>query len=540
MSPEVASLLGGSALLIYSIEELSKTVQYIAGSRFRVWINTFAENRFSGILLGIVLSLVLSSSGAVTVMLVGLANARLLSLEQVFSVTLGASIGSTFIVHLFTFNLSEWGLTLVAAAVAVEWLSSEERVSRSARGVLYLGLMFFSMGLVVQAGKQLEQNELFRYTISYFRARPLVSLIIATVLTAIIHSSAATIVFVMSLMVSSGGTLVEALPWVLGANLGTTTTAYLASLRSGPLGKQAALGNFLCKVVGCVICMPLLPQIADLIARLGGDVSWEIALSHTLFNVGLAVLFFPFIGLGVSVARRLVSTHESGGPFVFQYLDPRTLSAPELALAQAQREILRLSDTVEQMVEKSIHLFQHGSEREIEALKGMDAVVDFLNRGIKLYLTKLSQKEMAPEQVQKEFELLLRTNDLENIGDIIDKNIVDLVRKNLRKGYVFSEEGWGEITAFHSKVVELLRLSTAYFNSRDRALGTKLKLLHQQIEDFSLDLAEQHMQRLHRGVKATIDTTSVHLDVLGNLQRIAALAVNFMRIHDPRSEVGLR
>lgn len=530
MSPELTLLLGGSALLIYAIEELSNSVTYIAGSKFRVWINSLAENRLKGVLLGILLSVLLSSSGAVTVMLVGLANARLLNLTQVFSVTLGASIGSTFIVHLFTFRVSEWGLLLVAGAVALEWLSTSEWVSRAARGALFLGLMFFSLGLVVQAGNQLEQDELFRYTINYFRDRPLVSLLISTILTAIIHSSAATIAFVMSLMVAQQGSIYEAIPWILGANLGTTATAFFASFRSGALGKQAALGNLLCKVFGIVICYALMRPFGRLLEEIGGDVSRQVAFGHTLFNVFVAIVFLPFIPWGVRLVKRMVGFDEKKGPFVFHYLDNRTLHTPELALAQAQREILRLSDTVEQMVTKSIHLFEKSTDREIELLKDMDAVVDYLNKGIKLYLAKLSQKDMTREQVQKEFSLLLRTNDLENIGDIIDKNIVDLVRKNLRKGYSFSREGWDEILGYHRKVVELLHLSTAYFNSRDRALKSKIKLLHDEIQALILELTQHHMQRLHRGVKESIDTTSVHLDVLGNLHRIASLSVNFTRV----------
>lgn len=541
MSPELITLLGGSALLVYSIEELSRNVQYLAGSRFRVWINTFAENRLSGILLGVVLSVLLTSSGAVTVILVGLASARLLSLEQVFSVTLGASIGTTFIVQLFAFGISDYGLFFFAMGVFVSSVARSDRFYHGARSLMFLGLMFFSMGMVVQSGKLMEQSEIFQYTINYFRDRPIVSLLISSSLTALVHSSAATIAFVMSLMVARNGTLIEAIPWVLGANLGTTATAYFASFKSGILGKQAALGNLLTKLVGVAICYPLMPYFAELVQWMAGnDVSRQIAHAHTFFNVALAVLFFPFIPWGVKVVRRWVPDKEGDGAFTFQYLDPRSLGTPELALAQSQREILRLSDIVEQMVDKSIHLFEGASQREIESLKEMDQVADFLNKGIKLYLTKLSQTEMTPEQVQREFDLLLRTNDLENMGDIVDKNIVELVRKNIKKGYAFSKEGWTEISEFHVKIVEILRLSTAYFNSRDPALLGRLQAQHQHIQDLMIDCTEKHIQRLHRAVKESMDTTSVHLDLLGNLQRIADLAVNCVKVRGWKPELDMK
>jgi phosphate:Na+ symporter len=145
----LVTLVGGTALMIHAIEELSRSVQYLAGSKFRSWINLFAANRLSAILLGLFLSILLSSSGAVTVMLVGLANARLLTLEQVFAVTLGASIGTTLIVHLFAFNVSQYGLLIMAAGVALESISHSDKLIRIGRGLLYLGMMFFSMSLIV-------------------------------------------------------------------------------------------------------------------------------------------------------------------------------------------------------------------------------------------------------------------------------------------------------------------------------------------------------------------------------------------------------
>ena len=539
MSPELINLVGGSALLVYSIEELSKNIQYLAGSRVRVWINTFAHNRVSGVLLGIIFSLLLSSSSAVTVMLVGMANAQLLTLEQVFSVTLGASIGTTFIVQLFAFQILEYGLIFVAAGVLLASFSRADRTYHFARSLLFLGLMFFSMRMLVDSGTVLERNEFFKFLIGYFRDRPLVSFFIAAAFTAIIHSSAATIAFVMSLMIAQHGTLAEAIPWVLGANLGTTTTAYFASLRSGYLGKQAALGQLLCKTAGVIFIFPLIPYLIKFSVYLAGpDVSREIAHSHTLFNLFVALIFFPFVPWGVRLVRYFSRDQDGDGPFHFKYLDPRSLDTPELALAQAQREILRLSDTVEQMVERSILLFSRANQREIEALKDRDQVVDFLNRGVKMYLTRLSQSEMTPEQVHREFEYLLRTNDLENIGDIVDKNILELVRKNIKKGYVFSKEGWKEITEFHAKVVECLRLSTVYFNSRDRVLYSRLLILHEQIEDMTLDLSENHVQRLHKGVKESLNTTSVHLDLLSNLKRIADLSISFVKIDSLKVETG--
>jgi phosphate:Na+ symporter len=339
----------------------------------------------------------------------------------------------------------------------------------------------------------------------------------------------------MSLMVTRQGNIVEALPWVLGANLGTTTTAYFASLNGGVLGKQAALGNLLIKVFGVAVSFPLYEywgRVCILLAPT--DLARQIAHAHTLFNVVLAIIFFPFIGVGVRLVRKLIQDRPDGTPFHFHYLDPRSLDAPELALAQAHREILRVSDLVEKMVERSIRLFDKYEELEVVKFRESDQVVDFLNKGVKLYLTRLSQNEMTPEQVQTEFEFLLRTNDLENIGDIVERNLLPLAKKQQKKGSVFSKEGWLELQTFHKEVVEVLRLSTAYFNTRDPAIRAKVNAQQMRVNDLMVELSEQHVQRLHRGVKETLDTTSIHLDVLSHLQRICDLAVGFLRIQGTR------
>jgi len=530
-------LVGGTALLVFSVDELSKHIQILASSRMRVWVNTFAGNRFYALILGLLMSFLLSSSGAVTVILVGLANAQLLTLNQVMSVTLGASIGSTLIVQLVAFRVAEYGLVVTAFGVALSAFSKGDRSYHLGRIFVNAGLMFFAMSLLVNSGKELETNELFQYFINYFKDRPIVSFFLSAGLTALVQSSAATIAFVMSLMMARHSSVYEAIPWVLGANLGTTTTAYFASLNGGILGKQAALGHLLIKLFGVLLFYPLASVLGKWCIDLApNDISRQIAHAHTFFNIALAIIFFPFVSLGVRLVQKLAGEKTKETPFSFHYLDQRSLDAPELALAQAHREILRMSDIVEKMVDRSLALFRSQSQGEIDAVKEMDQVADFLNKGVKLYLTKLSQAEMTPEQVQKEFEFLLRTNDLENIGDIVDRNILSLVKKIQKKGSVFSKEGWEELNSFHRQVVECVRLSTAYFNTRDRTILSKLLLLHQHIRDLMVELSEAHVQRLHKGVKETLDTTSVHLDVLSHLQRIADLAVGFTRVNGIRNE----
>ncbi|MBY0369923.1 Na/Pi cotransporter family protein [bacterium] len=535
MNLDLVQLLGGSCLLIYAIGELSKSIQLLGGSQFRNWLNQSTRDKWRGVALGGLIAMLLCSSGAVTAMLVSLANARLLSLPQTLAVSLGAGIGSTLMVQLLAFKISQYGLLILALGFITESFIGNASIKRLGRVALFVGLVFFSLDVLGQAGNALRNEPVFQAVSEYMRSRPVLGFLLAAGFSALTYSSAATVTFAMSLVMAQQGTVLDALPWVLGANLGSTTTGYFASLTGDIPGKQAALGSLLSRFAGIVIFWPFQKYIARGLEALNVGVNHEVALSHLFFNLSLAVLFLPFLNWGVKVVTLMVPSKESEGPFHFQYLDRSSLATPELALAQAQRELLRLSDAVERLMMRCLDFFQGGSTQAVEQFRANDKVIDFLNKGIKRFLTSLSQGEMTQAQVDKEFEILIRTNDMENIGDIVANNIVSLVYKCRAKGYVFSREGWMEIVQFHEKVITCLRLSTAYFSLRTPGLEKQLFSSLDEIDRLSLDLTERHLRRLHSGIKQSQDSSSVHLDLLGHMTRIAHLSTNLFRMQSNRA-----
>jgi phosphate:Na+ symporter len=529
---------GVSALMHFSMGELARSIQFVAGSKFRSWLSLFTENRVTACALGILMSMLLGSSGAVTVMLVGLANARLLSLEQVFAVTLGAGVGTTFIVQLIALRISDYGLLLIAGGLVVESTTKTMRVQRIGRIVFFLGLLFYCLELLVSAGQGLYQELWFRRALSFLYDRPIVTLWISTILTAVLHSSASTITFVMSLAVVQEADIFWALPWILGANLGSTANAYFASLKSGLLGRQAAMGNLLIKVAGVALCFPLLGLISEAFDLFSSSITYKIAMAHTLFNVLVAVIFLPMISVGVRWTRRLCPGVDKEEGFQLLFIDQSNIGPSEMALAQAQKEIHRLSSIVTPLIDCSIELFDAPKPELAERLTEKDKLVDYLNKNIRRYLTRLSQSEMTPEQSQREFELLIRTNDLENIADIVEKNILPLARKTWNKGYRFSPAGWAELKRFHLEVTECVRSSVEIFDNREFSGRADLTRKYESLESMMLELSERHIHRLHQKVRESLDTSSVHLDLLGHYQRIAALSVNFLRLRDIRTEAN--
>jgi phosphate:Na+ symporter len=531
---------GALALLLYAMGELSKALQTLAGPQLRSWVGAFVQHRFGSLLLGLVPAALVQSSVAVNVLLAALANARMLPAEQALPAMLGAGIGSTFIVFFFSVRLAYFGLALLAIGVLVERLANRD-LQVGARVLTYMGLFFYALAMLADAARTFEQNELFRYVVQYFHDRPVYSFLIAAVMTMLVHSSAAALAMVISIAEVRNVDIAFALPWIFGANVGSVAAAVLSSgAEGGPrgpgvLGRQVVLGNLAVKVATVLVLAPFGEPVAALLRRLTDGVGTQVALGHLGFNIVAALGALPFLGLVNRFVRRWMRP-DGDDQFRFHHLDERTLGAPELAIAQASREILRLADTVERMVDRSLRLFDEtraGSfETELESIRSMDQLVDFLNRGVKLYLTKLSTNSMTAQQSQREFQLLLRTNDLENIGDIIDRNVLPLARKKRLRGYRFSDAGWSELKQLHGKVVDCVRASNAFFASGDRDLHVRILVLYGEIEDLCLVLGERHVRRLHDGIRETLDTTSVHWDLIGYYQRVAALAVNICRIVD--------
>jgi phosphate:Na+ symporter len=250
-------------------------------------------------------------------------------------------------------------------------------------------------------------------------------------------------------------------------------------------------------------------------------VARQIANAHTLFNVGITALFLPFSSILARFISRLVpEDKEREGLFGAKYLDEHMLETPALALGQATREALRMADIVSEMFTKTIATFSTEDPELIEFIEEKDNEVDTLDREIKRYLTKLSQQSLTDEQSKREIGILAFVNNMENIGDIVDRNLMDLAKKKLAKGVHFSEPGMREIVQLHKKVLQNLEMAISAFASNDAALAQQVLERKLEISQTERKFRQAHIQRLHEGLRESIDTSEIHLDVLTNLKRI--------------------
>lgn len=524
--PVVISFVGGIALLLYGIRLAGEGLQKAAGGRLRAILTSLTRNRYTGIGVGATITAILQSSSATTVMLVGFVSSGLMNLNQTIGVILGADIGTTATVQLIAFRIYDFAILFIALGVGLMILARRSIVRDIGQGILGFSFIFFAIKIMSDSMAPLRESEYLASFLLYAGSSPITGIVFSAVLTAFIHSSAAVIGMALALSLQHLMTLDVAIPIILGANIGTCAAALISSIGANIEARQVAVAHILFKIVGVAIFYPFIELFQRLIELSSTDIPRQIANAHTFFNVAIAVMFLPVSNHFASLVRKIIPEREGEERFGPKYLDTHVLNTPSLALGQATREALRMADLVQWMLRESIDVFKINDRDLVYRIEQKDDEVDLLDREIKLYLTQIAQSTLTPVESQKEFELIAFTSNMENIGDIIDKNLMELAKKKIASGVSFSEEGLKEIIDFHQKVLENFDISVSAFASRNKDLARKVLRHKVRLGELERELRQAHINRLHRGLRESIDTSSIHLDVLSNLKRINSHITN--------------
>jgi len=528
------ALLGGTALLLYGVRLVGEGLQRAAGTRLRHVLSTLTGNRVKSLLVGAGVTAVLQSSSATTVMLVGFASAGLLTLRQTIGVILGADVGTTVTVQLLAFDLLELS-PLVVFSGWLLYVSGKGTVRYVGQAILGFGFLFLGMKLIHDGTAPLASSALVADLLSALTGQPLVLALFSAIFTALVRSSAAVIGLALSLASAGLMPLVGAIPVILGANIGTAATAVLAAVGQNAEARRVAAAHAAFKVIGVVIFFPFIGPFADLVRVTAPDVQRQIANAHTIFNVALALLFLPFAGIAADVITRLIPEGRRA-EFGAIYLNPAVLDTPAVALGQALREVLRMGDIVLQSLRETLLVLERNDEALMREVIARDDLIDRLEEDIKQYLVKLREQALTEEQAERETALIFVIVNLEEIGDVIDKNLMELAEKKIRGNHVFSAQGWREIADLHAKVVDNLELAMGALASGDREVADKVIRHKSVVNVMERQLRQAHIQRLHEGLRESIDTSSIHLDLLASLKRanslISGIAYAVLGQHD--------
>lgn len=517
---DVTGLLAGLSLFLYGLSLTREGLQIVAGEKLRTILFALSSNRIVALFSGAVVTVILQSSTATTVMLVGFTATSLMALPQAMAVLLGADIGTTAVVQLIALKFSTYSYAIIAAGQGARFFSKKRRNKYMGQVILGFGLLFLSLKLMEDSTATLRQSEWFVHFIEYLANKPFAGLAGAAVATVFLQGSAPTIGLLIALSGSGAMSLSAAMPMVLGANIGTTITPIVVAAGQPAEGKRVAIAHAVFKVAGVALAIPFLGPFAHLVEWTAGSVGHQIANFHTLFNVFNSVLFLPFVRWGSNLVSKYYQPEEAKEIFGPRYLDPRALDTPALAFGNAQREFLRMADIVNDMVKDCIPAIEANDLDMVADVEARDDKVDILNREIRFYLAKLGQEAMSQEQVDRQMELISLSNDVENVGDVVNKNILALARKKIQHGFAFSAQGWAEIRDFHGKVCENFDLALVAFSTGDEEIARKVLRHRTKLLEIENELKEKHIGRLNQGLRESIETSSVHLDLLAYLRRI--------------------
>lgn len=515
-------LLAGIAFFLYGSQMTSQSLEKLLASRITRLMNKLSKSRFLSIGVGVGLTSILQSSGAVTSMLVGLGSARVIQLPQVMGVIIGTAIGSTLTVQIISFNLSGYSLPLFIVGFVTFFASNKPWIKNLATVLMGFALLFLGLKMISDSAHYFSQLEMLSGVFNLLKNNSTYSFFAAMIFCAIAHSSAVTIGLAMSLCAAGVISTYDAAIWVYGANIGTTSIALSAAAGSNHIGRQIAWAHFFYKTLSVLIFYPFTQYIIDFLAQIQDTPARLIANTHLFFNLASAAVFYPFINKASATIEKLFpksATDEFGA----EYLALNNYQNSSLAISYAQREIMRTADIVLSMIKDSVLMFEEEDPGLIQSIKDRDNQVDFLYRETKMFL--LDHANNGSNIVhQNIMNMIMFISDLERAADSIDINIRALAIKKHALKLIFSEEGWGEIKAMHSQVVKVASMGiNAYDNQEMCELAIKLK---RDLTKLEISFRENHISRLNRGLRESINTSSIHLDLLSEYKRIASLLCN--------------
>jgi phosphate:Na+ symporter len=484
-------------------------------------MNKLSQSPFLAIVVGISLTTLLQSSGAVTSMLVGLGSARVISLQQVMGVIIGTAIGSTITVQIMSFNLAQYALPAFSVFFFFYFMSRKAGIKTLLMVFMGFSFMFMGLGLISDSARILAQNEMFRQYLDTIKNNPYISILVSTLFCATIHSSAATIGLAMSLTQAGVLGLDDAMMWVYGANIGTTSTALIAAVGSNHIGKQVAWAHFFYKFLSVVIFMigPVTEYLIQFLNQFQTTTFRMIANGHLVFNVFSAVIFYPFINPAARFIEKIFPKNPKD-EFGAEYLTLNNYHSSALAISYANREIMRAADIVMTMLKDSIVLFDRFDQALMESVKDRDNQVDFLYRETKMFLLDHANKSQVSVH-QRVMFMIMFLSDLERAADSIDLNILQLAIKKDALKLNFSAEGHKELIEMHSMVIKVASMAINAFSNRE--MCPEVIQLKRELARTEITLREHHIERLNKGMRESINTSSIHLDLMSEYKRIGSL-----------------
>ena len=513
----ILQMLGGVGLFLFGIKLMSETLQDLSGEKLRRLFSTVTKTPVRGIGVGIVVTTLLQSSSACTVMTVSFVHAGLMSLYQAFGVIMGANIGTTVTAQLIAFKFSDFALPFVGVGVLLSMFGRTKRQKILGNGLVGFGLLFLGMKTMEGSMAFLrDRKDIF----VAFSNHPLLGVLAGTGMTLLVQSSAATVGLVIA-MASQGLLGLDAgIPIILGDNIGTTITAVLASIGANRGAKQAAACHVLFNLIGVVIFMAAFPLFKGVVEVTSSSIPRQLANSHTLFNVANTLIFLPFSRPFVTMVQKIIPGKVAVLDMGPRFLDRRLISAtPAAAVHAVRQELVRLGFLAEEMLQNVHAAFVERDPKKAEEVFQTEKLVNQLTHGIARYAAEVGQASLSEDLSLTLGAYVNGASDIERVGDHAT-NLTELFEYSQENHLVFSEKAMAEFEEMFTNARLAFHLAIESILNEDGEAAREVLVLEDRVDALEKELRKKHIERLNTGA-CQPSAGVVFIDILSNLERIA-------------------
>ena len=514
------NLLAAIALLVWGTHLVRTGILRVLGANLRAVLAHATGNRATAALAGVGVTALVQSSTATALIVAAFVGQGLITLPAALAVMLGADVGTSLMAVVFHFDLSWLSPLLIFIGVVLFIAKQSTTIGRVGRILIGLGLMLLALSLISETTQVLTKSPVVQAALKSLTSDLLLEITVGAVIAVLAYSSLATVLLVATLAASQVVPMDVALGLVLGANLGSGLLSVLTTATSAVTVRQVPLGNFLFKALGVLITAPLIGTWIQYVNPMVGGAATQVVVFHLAFNLLVAFTFIGFTGLIARWVSKLLPPVKDNALSRPRHLDPSALATPSLAISCAAREALHQADVVETMLRGTLTVIKDNDLALAEDLRKLDDTVDELYSAIKYYLTKISREALGENEARRWTDIISFTINMEQVGDIIERVLQDVEDKKIRKGRTFSDAGMAEICDLHARLVDNLRLSMSVFLNGDVRDAQKLLEEKARFRDLQHAYAATHLERLADNTLQSVETSSLHLDLISELKRI--------------------
>lgn len=525
------SMAGGLGLFLFGMSLMSDSIEKVAGAKLRHILEIFTNNRFMGMLVGIIFTGIVQSSSACTVMVVSFVNSGLMNLFQAAGVIFGANIGTTVTSQLISFNLSEYAPVILLMGVLVVTFCKKQKVRKIAEVFIGFGVLFVGLSTMSQAMSGMKEEPMIVNMLGSL-TNPFLGTLVGLILTAIIQSSSVTVSIVLLLATQDMLSLPITLYIIMGCNIGSCVTALLASLSGKKDAKRAALIHFWFNVIGTVFMYAILllaqDWVVNMIQSISSDNGRFVANAHTIIKIFQVVILFPFSKLIVKLAclcvpgeDRKINYRES---YQLKYIGEKVVFNPATAVVEVIKELDRMASLASENLNRAMNALITLDQEDIDEVYKVEENINFLNHAITDYLVKINQSTLPIEDLRSIGALFHVVNDIERIGDHAE-NVADAAVQRKEEGINISKEAQKELGEMLDMVNKLIQYSVDIFARSDESHMKDVVDLENQVDEKERELQQAHVERLTKGECSPV-AGMLFSDIVSGLERVADHATN--------------